>query len=76
MKLDCVLTACNNDPMYIDFIPTFVKAWYTLCPNVDVKIILIHDSIPEKFKDYEKNINLIYSIYMFWAICTVISGGI
>ena len=58
MKLDCVLTACNNDPMYIDFIPTFVKAWHTLCPKVDVKIILIHDSIPEKFKDYEKNIIL------------------
>ena len=58
MKLDCVLTACNNIPMYIDFIPNFVKAWNKLCPNVDVKIILIHDSIPEKFKEYEKNIIL------------------
>ena len=38
MKLDCVLTACNNDPMYIDFIPNFVKAWNTLCPGADVKI--------------------------------------
>ena len=58
MKLDCVVAACNNNPMYIDFIPNFVKAWNKLCPNVDVKIILIHDSIPEKFKEYEKNIIL------------------
>ena len=58
MKLDCVLTACNNIPMYIDFVPNFIKAWKKLCPKVDVKIILIHDSIPEKFKEYEKNIIL------------------
>ena len=58
MKLDCVVTSCNNEPMYIDFIPIFVKAWKKLYPNVDVKIILIHDCIPETFKEYEKNIIL------------------
>lgn len=58
MKLDCVLTSCNNDPMYIDFIPIFIKAWKKLYPKVDVKIILIHDTIPEEYIEYEKNIIL------------------
>ena len=25
MKLDCVLTACNNNPLYIEGIPIFIK---------------------------------------------------
>lgn len=58
MKLDCVLTACNTVPLYIDFIPLFVSAWKKLYPNVDVKIILISEEIPEKFSKYAENIIL------------------
>ena len=41
MKLDCVLTAVNENHLYLDFIPLFVKTWKKLYPKVDVKIIFI-----------------------------------
>lgn len=58
MILDCVVTACNNNELYIDFIPIFIKSWNKLYPNVDVKIILISDTIPVKFEEYINNIIL------------------
>ena len=56
MILDCVLTSVNTNPLYIDFIPIFVKTWNKLYPKVDVKIILIADEIPEQFLEYKNNI--------------------
>jgi hypothetical protein len=58
MKLDCVLTATNEKDMYIDFIPIFIDTWKKLYPEVDVKIVLIAESIPEKFLHYSNNIIL------------------
>ena len=58
MKLDCVLTAVNENPLYLDFIPIFIKTWNKLYPSVDVKIILIAEEIPNKFLDYKDNIIL------------------
>lgn len=58
MKLDCILTACNNNPLYIDFIPLFIKTWEKLYSNIDIKIILVHNIIPNEFKIYEKYIIL------------------
>lgn len=52
MKIDCVLTACNDNPLYSEFIPIFIKTWKKLYPKVDVKIIFIADSIPEHLKIY------------------------
>jgi len=58
MILDCVLTACNNNKVYIEFIPIFIKAWKKLYPNVDIKIILINNDIPEEYLIYKKYIIL------------------
>ena len=58
MKLDCVLTAVNENKLYLDFIPIFIKTWNKLYPDVDVKIILIAKNIPEKFLEYKNNIIL------------------
>jgi len=58
MKLDCVITAVNDNELYLDFIPIFVKTWKKLYPNVDVKVILIAEKIPEEFLDYKENIIL------------------
>ena len=58
MKLDCILTSVNNHPLYIDFVPLFIKTWNKLYPNVNVKIILINDNIPENLSQYENNIIL------------------
>ena len=56
MKLDCVLTACDTNPRYYGFIPYFISAWHKLYPSVDVKIVLIHDSLPQELQRFEKNI--------------------
>lgn len=58
MKLDCVLTAVNNNKLYIDILPLFIKQWNKLYPNVDVKVILINDKIPDEFIEFNNNIIL------------------
>jgi hypothetical protein len=58
MKLNCVLTAVNEDPLYLDFVPIFIKTWNKLYPDVDVKVVLIAKSIPDKFLSYKNNIIL------------------
>ena len=58
MKLDCVLTACNADPLYMDFIPIFIRAWKKLYPGVDVKIILVAEAIPSECSIYSEHIVL------------------
>lgn len=58
MKLDCVLTACNTNPTYMEFIPIFVKTWNKLYPNVDVKIVLISHVVPPELCEYTANIIL------------------
>lgn len=58
MILDCVLTAVNENKLYIGFVPIFIKTWNKLYPNVDVKIILIAKQIPESLLSYKSNIIL------------------
>ena len=58
MKLDCVITAVNENKLYLDFIPIFIKTWNKLYPSVDVKIILIAKTIPKDFLIYKDNIIL------------------
>jgi len=52
MKLSCVLTATNENPLYCDFIPIFINTWKKLCPKILIKIIFIGKELPEKFKEY------------------------
>ena len=58
MKLDCIVTAVNDNELYIDFIPIFVKTWKKLYPDVDVKVILIAEAIPIEYEEYRENIIL------------------
>ena len=58
MKVDCILTATNENTLYSDFIPMFIRMWRTLVPTADIKIIYIADEIPFKFKNYEDNLIL------------------
>jgi hypothetical protein len=58
MKLDCILTAVNENTLYLDFIPIFIKTWNKLYPNVDVKIILVANKIPDEYLCYKDNIIL------------------
>jgi len=58
MKLDCVLTATDNNPLYVDFIPIFIKSWKKLYPYVDIKIIFINNDIPQHLIEYKDNLIL------------------
>ena len=58
MKLECVLTACNLDPKYFEFIDYFVRAWKTVLDNVDVKVILVSNHIPDSISHLQENIIL------------------
>jgi len=58
MKLGTILTACDLNPLYSEFIPNFIKAWNILFPDADVIVVLIADEIPNYLKDYEKNLRL------------------
>ena len=58
LKLDCVLTAVNETPEYIEFIPVFIKAWKKFYPKTHIKIVLIANKIPNKFLKYSNNIIL------------------
>lgn len=62
MILECVLTAVNENPLYMDFIPLFVKAWKKLYPLVDVKIIFIASDIPAHLQDYKDYLILFHPI--------------
>lgn len=56
LKLKCVITACNENPLYMTSIPIFIDSWKILYPDVDVKIILIIDKIPNDYMVYKDNI--------------------
>lgn len=58
MKLEYVLTSCNLNPLYCDFIPIFIRAWKKLIPEIKIVIVLIAESIPEKFIKYSEYIKL------------------
>lgn len=58
MKLDCVLTAVNENTLYLEFIPIFIQTWKKLYPSIDIKIILISNMIPKQYLVYEENIIL------------------
>jgi hypothetical protein len=62
MKIDCVLTACNANPLYEEFIPLFIKAWRKLMPEIDIKIIYIHHEIPAHLQPYAQYITLFQPI--------------
>jgi hypothetical protein len=58
MKVGTILTACDLNPLYSEFIPNFIKAWNVLFPDADVFIVLIADEIPDSLKPYSKNLRL------------------
>ena len=57
-KFDCVLTAVNNNPLYISYIPNFIKTWKHLFPEVQIKIIFINDVLTKDVEPYSEFITL------------------
>ena len=57
MKIDIVLTACNNNDRYLDLYPYVYKIWKKKF-NLDCYLILISDKIDDKLIDYKDYIIL------------------
>ena len=34
MKIDCVLTAVNDNPLFIEYIPIWIKTWEKVFPDI------------------------------------------
>lgn len=58
MKIGTVVTATDLNPLYSDFIPSFVKAWKAVIPEADVRIVLVADEIPPSLHPWAENLVL------------------
>jgi hypothetical protein len=58
MKVGTILVATDLNPLYSEFIPSFITAWNVLIPEADVCIVLVAEDIPEALLPYAKNIRL------------------
>lgn len=58
MKIGTIVTATDLNPLYIEFIPIFIRAWKKVVPEADIHIILVASEIPEKYKVYQEYIKL------------------
>jgi len=58
MKIGTVMTATDLNPLYSDFIPSFVKAWKAVLPEADVHIVLVADEIPDSLKEWSVHLIL------------------
>ena len=58
MKIDCILTGCNENSYYICCIPDFIRYWKLFYPQIDIKIILIMSKLPNDLVNYSKYIIL------------------
>ena len=58
MLLTDVLTSTNMNPDYYKFIPSFIKAWKKLFPNVNIHIIVIAEEIIEELQQYKQYLKL------------------
>lgn len=59
MKIDCIFTATDDNPLYHEFIPMFIKLWKHFLPEADVKILYISNSFPEQYTQFKENIILL-----------------
>ena len=53
MRLTHVLTAVNDSPNYIKFIPLFVDQWLRIYPEIQPVVIYVGNSIPTELTPYE-----------------------
>lgn len=58
MKITSVLTAVNNNPKYVRFIPFFIQQWKKLYPHINIKIVFIGSKLPDNLKEYEEYIDV------------------
>jgi hypothetical protein len=58
MLIEYVLSACNNNPLYEEFIPIFIRAWKKVIPEAKIQIIYINTHIPSHLEEYSDQLVL------------------
>ena len=58
MQLGTVVSACNRNPEYICYVPLFIETWQLLFPEIQVKVVLISNTLPRQLLKYKHNIIL------------------
>jgi hypothetical protein len=58
MKIGGVLTACTLDPLYSDFIQSFIRCWSALLPSAKVRVLVVGDQLPDGFSSFAENLIL------------------
>ena len=56
MKLACVLTSCTIDQPYYGCLPLFIQTWRKLYPEVKVKVVFIHETLPAELEPYREHL--------------------
>jgi len=54
MRVGTVLSACNNNKKYFQWIPHFISAWRKLFPFVNIIIIFIGNEIPLNLRNFKE----------------------
>jgi hypothetical protein len=62
MRIGTVLTATDSNPLYLEFIPMFIRSWKILFPEVNIIIVLISDTIPSEIEECKEYIHLVKPI--------------
>ena len=68
--LEHILTACDENPDYLYYIPFFIKCWKHLFPDVKIVIVMIMNEIPEDLKEYAEHMVLFEPIQGMSTIYT------
>ncbi len=73
MRIGSVVTSTNANPLYYQFIPSFVKTWKALLPEAKICIFYIGHALPVEIIEYSKYIDLVKPIEgvnsAFYAQC-------
>lgn len=59
MRVATVITACNENPMYLQYVPLFIHTWGKVFPKVHVIVVLIMQKLPTEFEPFVDNIVVI-----------------
>ena len=59
MKLKYIVTGVNENLLYLKCVPLFIDAWKSLNKNLEVKVVLFANTLPEFLLPYKESIVVI-----------------
>ena len=62
MKLGTIVTACDSNPLYSEFIPKFIECWKHLVPEADICVLYIASVLPESLVPFSKHLRRVEPI--------------